>query len=595
MEKTKKVPKKVWLPLTLCGGILILGLLVFLLVYFCALKVDIKANAAQIDQSQAININWNASKQLDSIKVSVYHNNKLVNVKYINKVSQMAANKTEIDGFYGKMTVKAQFKRGIYSTTKTMKVNLSADEYNIAPITATMPVTLFTLSLDEITNKGTIPTFVWFKRSGAWDWSKLPKNVYEMPIATPDAFLNSTQREMYKGTSAWVKELYEINRNSKFNFYYNDYYAYGWLDPTQANGIPAENYKVTLLSDGTASFNYFNKNLNNENYATKYETMKANYFKLKKEVAKKGKITESTRGLTIDAGTLREYAFVMAKEESNVDWWLTRANGTLGTQTLTAGGTVYSNFVQPTEGTAIKVKDLKSLLVKIDPRVNTANASKTDEEIEAMVADRWFKKADLKALYKFSDTMFEKAEADHKQVMVILGTWTATEQADYFDNYVKAIKAYYGEENYVFYYKGHPKNPTDTVEGKRAHLESLGLIDIDSTIPAELIFFFNPEAFGSGYQSSTFLSVTAEKTCAIIKVRKDSFSQSYKDNVEVFMSTNTLNADKTGFEASETCVLIEYNDTTRCDIAIYDTVANTMKYYKLNNATSVYDEVVLGA
>ena len=42
MEKTKKVPKKVWLPLTLCGGILILGLLVFLLVYFCALKVDIK-------------------------------------------------------------------------------------------------------------------------------------------------------------------------------------------------------------------------------------------------------------------------------------------------------------------------------------------------------------------------------------------------------------------------------------------------------------------------------------------------------------------------------------------------------------------------
>ena len=121
------------------------------------------------------------------------------------------------------------------------------------------------------------------------------------------------------------------------------------------------------------------------------------------------------------------------------------------------------------------------------------------------------------------------------------------------------------------------------------------MIDIDSTIPAELIFFFNPEAFGSGYQSSTFLSVSAEKTCAIIKVRKDAFSQSYKDNVEVFMSTNTLNADKTGFEASTTCVLIEYNDTTRCDIAIYDTIANTMKYYKLNAGTSVYEEVTLGA
>ena len=108
------------------------------------------------------------------------------------------------------------------------------------------------------------------------------------------------------------------------------------------------------------------------------------------------------------------------------------------------------------------------MLVKIDPRVNSSNAGKTDEESEAMVADRWFKKADLKSLYKFSDTMFEKAEEEHKQVMVILGTWTETEQADYFDNYVKAIKAYYGD-NYVYYYKGHPKNPTDTVECKRAH------------------------------------------------------------------------------------------------------------------------------
>lgn len=595
MEKIKKVPIKVWLPLTL-GGVILLGLLVFLLVYFCALKVDVKASAAQIDQSQAININWNASKQLDSIKVSVYHNNELVNVKYLNKVSQMASNKTEIEGFYGKMTVKVQFKKGIYSTTKTMKVNLSADEYNIAPITATMPVTLFTLSLDEITNKGAIPTFVWFKRSGAWDWTKLPQNVYEVPVATAEQFLNSDQNIMYSSTSKWVKELYEINKNSKFNFYYNDYYAYGWMQATIANGIPAENYKVTLLSDGTASFNYFNKHLNNANYASNYEAMKTNYLKLKNEIASKKKYSESSKGFAIDANTLREYAFVMAKEEPNVEWWLTRANGTLGTYVVDSATnkTVYSEFVQPTEGSAIQVKDLKTLLVKIDPRVNTSNADKTDEEIEAMVADRWFKKADLKSLYKFSDTMFEKAEEEHKQVMVILGTWTETEQADYFDNYVKAIKAYYGD-NYVYYYKGHPKNPTDTVEGKRAHLESLGLIDIDSTIPAELIFFFNPEAFGSGYQSSTFLSVSAEKTCAIIKVRKDAFSQSYKDNVEVFMSTNTLNADKTGFEASTTCVLIEYNDTTRCDIAIYDTIANTMKYYKLNTGTSVYEEVTLGA
>lgn len=593
MNKNKKIPKAVWIPLVSVGGALLLGLLVFLLVYFCVLKVDVKAFASQVDQTQAIELKWDAPKQFDSVKLSVYHGNDLVNVKYITKASQMSGNKTTIEGYYGKMTVKAQFKKGIYSTTKTFKINLSADEYNIAPITATMPVTLFTLSLDEITNKGTIPTFVWFKRSGAWDWTKLPQNVYEMPVATAEQFLNSDQNVMYSSTSKWVKELYSINKNSKFNFYYNDYYAYGWMQATIANGIPAENYKVTLLSDGTASFNYFNKHLNNANYASNYEAMKNDYLKLKNEIASKKKYTESSKGFTIDANTLREYAFVMAKEEPNVEWWLTRTSGTLGTYVLDSATnkTVYSEFVSPTEGSAIQVKDLKTLLVKIDPRVNTANAGKTDEEIEAMVANRWFKKADLKALYKFSDTMFEKAEKEHKQVMIILGTWTETEQADYFDNYVKAIKAYYGD-NFVYYYKGHPKNPTDTVEGKRAHLENdLNLIDIDSTIPAELIFFFNPEAFGSGYDSSTFLSVSAEKTCAIIKARKSGFSQSYKDNVDMFMSTNTLNAEKTGFEASATQVLIEFNNTTAYDIAIYDVTTNAMKYYKLNNTTSVYDEV----
>lgn len=577
------------------GICLALGVVVFLIVYFCALKVDLKVSASQVEQSQNITVKWDTSKPIENVMVSVYHGNDLVSVKYCSKYNEVVAGQTEVEGFYGKMTVKVKIQRGIYSSTKTTKVNLSADEYNIAPITATMPVTLFTLSLDEVTNKGTIPTFVWFKRSGAWDWNKLPSNVYQMPTALATEFDSSAEDVMYSKTSAWVKELYEINKNSKFNFYYNDYYAFGWLQATVANGIPADNYKVTLLSDGTASFNYFNKHFNNADYQTEYEAMKAEYYQLKEQIASKKKYSQTTKGFAISADNLREYAFVMAKEEANVDWWLTRVSGTLGTYVLDSetSKTVYSEFVAPAVSSAIQVKDLKTLLVKIDPRVDTANASKTDEEIEAMTADRWFKKADLKALYKFSDTMFEKAEQQGKEVMVILGTWTETERADYFDNYVKAIKAVYGD-NYVYYYKGHPKNPTDTVEGKREHLENdLGLIDIDSTIPAELIFFFNPEAFGSGYQSSTFLSVSDEKTCAIIKQRKDSFTQSYKDNVDMFMTTNNLNADRTGFEASSTCVLIEYNGTTLYDIAIFDTTTNMLKYYKLNSS-SVYEEVNLG-
>lgn len=591
MEKQKRnIPKAVWLPLTIIGSVLLAGLIVFVLVYTIAFKVDLKASAEQIGQTQSIIVKWDTSKPVDEITITVKHGNDLITKKYITKYNEIAQGQIEIPVYYGKLTVNVSAKKGIYKNTKETSVNVYTDEYNIAPITATMPVTIFTLSLEDITKKGQIPTFVWFKRSGAWDWSKLPENVYPMPVASTSELLNSGERVMYQKTSAYVKELYSMNKNSKFNFYYNDYFAFGALQATIANGIPESNYHITFLSDGTASFNYFNKHLNNSNYETEYANMVEKYETLKTQIAKRKTYKQSSVGFSISANDLREYAFIMANEESNVDWWLTRADGTLGTYVIeTTGKSVYETLVKPTIGTAIKVKDLKSLLVKIDPRVNSENASKTDEEIAELTKDLWFKKEDLKSLYKFSDTMFDKAKEEGKEVMIILGTWTQTEQAEHYDNYVKAIQAYYGD-NFVYYYKGHPKNPTDTVKGKREHLEEIGLIDIDSTIPAELIFFFNPEAYGSGYRSSTFLSVSAEKTCAIIKERKDTFSESYKSNVDIFMSTNTLNSEKTGFVDSSTCILFEFNDTTKYDIAIYNAETNELKYYKLNSS-SVYQEV----
>ncbi len=591
MENQKpKLPKKVWLPITIIGCLLLVGIIVFILVYTIALKVDLKTSAEQIEKSQSITVKWDTSKPVDEVVITVKHGNDLVEKKYITKYNEIAQGEAQLPVYYGKLTVKVEIKKGIYTTSKQTKVDVFTDEYNIAPITATMPVTIFTLSLEDITNKGQIPTFVWFKRSGAWDWSKLPENVYPMPVASTSELLNSGEGTMYKKTSDYVKELYSMNKDSKFNFYYNDYFAFGALQATIANGIPTENYHITLLSDGTASFNYFNKHLNNANYEAEYAEMVADYEKLKTQIAKRKTYDQSDSGFAISANNLREYAFVMANTEENVEWWLTRASGTLGTfVNETTGKSVYDTLVAPTIGTAIIVKDLKTLLVKIDPRVDNSNATKTDEEINEMTKNLWFKKADLKALYKFSDTMFDKAKEENKQVMVILGTWTQTEQEELFDNYVKAIMAYYGE-GFEYYYKGHPKNPTDTVEGKRAHLEELGLTDIDSTIPAELIFFFNPEAFGSGYQSSTFLSVAAEKTCAIIKTRKDSFAESYKANVDIFMSLNTLNSTNNGFTASSTCVLLEFNDTTKYDIAIYDTKTNKLTYYKLN-ASSIYEKV----
>ena len=543
--------KKIWIPVIAVVSVFVIALIISIILWNTAWKIDLKIEANQIAQDQKIEVKWDTSKPINKISILVKHNGSLVSEKTITDKTELYKGSSEVYAYYGKQKVEVTiYDSGIYKTTRNTTVNVSTDKYIIAPITATMPVTLFTLSLENITNNFTTPTFVWFKRSGAWDWSNLPQNVYPMPIANTADFLNSNENKIYSMTSSWVKELYEINKNAEFDFYYNDYFAYGWLDATIANGIPASNYHVTLLSDGTASFEYFNKHFNNpETYTDEYNKMKADYDKVKSQVAKNHRYTKLS-SYKIGAEKIREYAYIMANEEDNVDWWLTRINGTMATNNPDLFAEISSN-------TSIKVKDLNGLL----------NALNEDG------------KALVKSLYNFSDTMFEKAYQENKNIMVILGTWTETEQSTNFNEYVKATMAHYGS-NYIYYYKGHPKNPTNSVSGKLESLTKLGLIDVDSTIPAEIILFFNPEAFVSGYTSSTFVSVQEDKCCALFDSTKDAFSQSYKDNLQFFISKLPASSP---LATGDKCFLLEFNDTTNYEIAVYNASKNTLTYYKKND------------
>lgn len=566
-----KFNKKLWIPIIVISAVLLATAIVLVSLTFTIWKVNLKMQASQVEDTQNIRVEWAVSKAVKEVEINVSHDGDKVTTIVLKNTNDILKGSYDVSAFYGKQKVSVTVKKGLFKTTKTQTVKVFADEYNIAPVTATMPVTIFSLSLldqDEgIGNNGekSIPTFVWFKRSEAWDYAKMPDNVYTIPVATASQITgNTNQRKIYKKTSEWIKELYEINPNSKFNLFYNDYYAYGWMQATIGNGIPAENYKVVLLSDGTASFSYFNDHFDNEKYAEEYEKMLANYTKLKKQIAKEGTYKEKSKKFVVSAEKSREYAYVMAKEESNVEWWLTRVNGTLATNTPD----MYSEVNELVDQGKIKVKDLNGLLNKL-----------TDEE-----------KNNLKNLYNFSDTMFEKAVEEGKKVMVILGTWTDTENSTNFDQYVKAVQKYYGDD-YVYYYKGHPKNPTNSVSGKLGHLKSLKLIDVDSTIPAELIFFFNPDAYCTGYQSTTFVSLDDEHSCGIFNVREESFAESYKDNIDFFITSVNSSDEKYGsLVKKDNTFVLEFTDKTNYSIAIYDEKANTMKFYKLN-AQGQYEEV----
>lgn len=550
-----KLNKKILIAILVVLAVVVATCITLISLRFTVWNRKVTVSAEQVAEEQKSIVSWDISKPVDSVEITVSHGGNVSHIIKITDTSTLAKGTYEVPTFYGRQTITLTANWDCWSTTKQTTVDVFASTYNIAPLTATMPVTLFSLNLDSITNNGTIPTFVWFKRSEAWNYQKLPQGVYTMPVASyTDITGNKNQTEIYSKTSSWIKELYKINPSSHFNLFYNDYFAYGWLQATVANGIPEANYNVTLLSDGTASFQYFNKNYNDENALQNYETMKNKYAKLKEQIANRKCYDEFSSGFAIDANTIREYAYVMAKEESNVQWWLTRVNGTIATN----NSNMYADVQQSISNGDVFVKDLKTMLTSLSSE----------------------QQAKLKTLYNFSDTMFEKAEQENKQVMVILGTWTDTENATNFDAYVKAVISYYGDD-YVYYYKGHPKNPTNSVAGKLQKLKGLGLIDVDSTIPAELIFFFNPQAIAIGYQSSTFTSLNDEQSAGVWNVKKDSFAESYKNNLETYFSMADRNASYGSLVKNDNTVLIEFRDTTTADIALFDATANKLSVYKI--------------
>ncbi|MCD8307864.1 MAG: hypothetical protein LUD51_06545 [Clostridia bacterium] len=531
-------------------------LAVFVALYFTIWKVELEITAVQTDEdAQTITVGWDTSRQVDKVVIEVSHDGDDVQSVTLSNMNQIRKGEYEVDAFYGRQTVKVSTSKGIYTATETTEVELYADEYVIAPLTSTMPVTLFSLELEEITDGYTIPTFVWLKRASAWNYKAMPENVYTMPVGSATELTKETdEKTIYAKTSEWIRELYEINPDSYFHLYYCDYFAYGWMDATIASGIPAENYDVTLLSDGTASFEAFNRHFNNADSAlnaAEYEKMKGEYETLKTQVAAGGSYTRNSK-YVIDAGDLKEYAYVMAKEEPNVTWWLTRISGTLATD----NDEMYAE-VEALVDTSIFVKDLNTLLSALDES----------------------QQASLKALYNFSDEMFTEAAEEGKKIMLILGTWDVNE--DCFDDYVKAVMAYCGDD-YVYYYKGHPKNPTYTVSGKLEHLEELGLTDIDSTIPAELILFFNPGVYVSGYQSTTFVSVDPEYAAFVFNCRMADFDESlgYKDSMDGFISpVSSGDADYGCLVTDSSSYVLEFSSGT--EIAIYSAKTGVLTYYTL--------------
>lgn len=486
-------------------------------------------------------------------------------------LSKIKDNSFEIDfPAYGKFSVQAIYYKNnkVVTNGNTSTVGVVAEEYNLAALNATFPVVQFTLSLWDMkdnSNKEPVPTFVALTRSDAYDWNSLPQNIYEVPFLTNRD--STSFQSKINMMSQYVKDLYELNPDSKFNLYTVDYTIKTFLTVIIQNNIPSNQYSLRVLSDGTASYADFNKIFNVSNPQKVYDSMAKEWAYVKEQYSKGNHIDLSKLKYAYNGKShslLRYYAYVIVNEESKNDtqWWLSRVNDTFNISD--------TNFLDQAKNCpSIKITNISSMLTNLQ--------TKGDNVIN-----------EFKTLYHFNDTMFSEATQKNKKVMMILGTRVNLESN--FADYTKFLKTYYGDD-YIYYYKGHPATPTNLYESKQKELSELGVTDVESSIAAELILFFHPDISMSGYSSTTFMSASADTACGLFGRTKASASnESYSSMLDFYISPLTDYSSELGKLAKQnhTNYMVEFQNKDKYDVAIWDATDGSITYYKLKDGKYIY-------
>ena len=227
---------------------------------------------------------------------------------------------------------------------------------------------------------------------------------------------------------------------------------------------------------------------------------------------------------------------------------------------------------------------------------NTTTSFYTNNLLTALTEEEQIQ---FKNLYKFDDDMFTSSKEQGKKIMVILGTSYPSEDNDQLLNYTRMIMLHYGDE-FDYYYKGHPGYPSSLYPGRNTQLETLRaeghkITELDNSIAAEIILFYNPTVYSCGWKTSTFDSIENEEYITTIF----NFSYSLK-NTEVFgnrldmfftpLATDSPLRNSLSLDATHTYYLIEFNDSTdlqrenynKHEIGIFDATDKMLSYYKHN-------------
>ena len=481
-------------------------------------------------------------------------------------------------GTFGPFTATVDLLKdgAVVQSLPATQVNVIADEYNIAPLTATMPVTLLSLSLwGEGSIRTAGPTLIMLQRAAAYNWDALPQakgdqyGVYGIPYFTEEELRIQHQdphgfflNEQSPVIADYVHDLYAISPDSTFNLYFGDNFSFLAQSCIYANGIPESHYTLNVLSDGTGSYTVtFADPYSGADPRAQHEQYVGEWLAAKQHAYETGTVTPGFDNASYD--NIQKYVWAMVDSDPKASWWLTRP------RLLSTAGDENAFGAE----------------VATSPKIRSFNIGNALKAIQAAGDDCV---NEFKALYNFNDNYFAEAEQQGKDAMIFLGTVVSVEE--HFSEYARFVMEYYGDD-YVYYYKGHPASPTEMFPTKQSELEALGITDVNASIAAELILFFNPEVYLSGYQSSTYSSVPKGMGKGLFNTTKEfGLSNELYTNMDFWM---TPVSDETPEAARKLCTeghnnfLVEFSDEVIAengyDIAIWDATDLVIIYYKLDD------------
>lgn len=524
----------------------------------------------QQGESTLVNVKTTGADQIQqygteaSVKVTAaikYNNNVIRQVEKEVSLTGLPEVEFQMDfGNYAKYYVTVEYKvSGVTVETQQQVFGVTASEYNLAPVSATLPVLYFSLSLWDInvsdTTGNPVPTIVMLTRASAYDWDNLPDNVYGMPYMTDEQLHSGSDHIIYAN---YVKDLYEMNPESKFHLYINDIdcSVIQWI--IYANQIPEGQYTITMMSDGSATYSIMNDTYGVEDPQAKHQELIQTWNEAKAEAYETGTWTS-------DWGWHSHWdcMYAVLSCEPGTQWWVAKNN------LFTSGD---DNVFAEQLSNDVTVKNVNTMLQNL--------TAKGDETVEQ-----------FKSLYNFNDEYFTEAEQQGKQVMLLLGTYVSNEKN--FEDYAELTKLYYGDD-YMYYYKGHPNTPTGLYPEKQEELDRLNITDVDSSVAAELILFFNPDIRLTGYGSSTFNSTSEEMACGLFDMTKEtalspdsSVDYSGIDWFASYIDKSAVDSSIAQLAPNDRCYLVELSDEviaeTTYDIGIYDAQNQILNFYSISD------------